>query len=468
MTRRYMALLSALCLLSTGVLSKPQRPNIIVVLTDDQGWGDVGFNGCTDIPTPHLDALARSGVIFSQGYASHPYCSPSRAGLLTGRYQQRFGHECNLPYDLDIEDTTVGLPLTETLLPEVFQDHGYATCAIGKWHLGDNPRYWPNERGFDHWFGFAGGGLSFWGDIGKKDPRKGVVRNGRIIPKKELSYLTDDFTAEAVSFINDHKDKPFFMYLAYNAPHAPIHATRQYLAQTDHIEDGARSAYAAMVVGVDSGVGRIQMTLGELGLLHNTLIFFYSDNGGHMLGASNHPYRGHKGMLFEGGIRVPFFMTWLAELPGGQTYRPPITALDIFPTALAAAGIAAPQDLALDGTNLLPYVTGVQREAPHDTLYWRYSGGKGYAVRHGQYKLVRSEYKQRVLLFDMMHDPLEQHDLAAALPTKVRDLQSLYDLWAQQTVAPKWQDPHLANVHKEEDKRKAARAAASRGERQGD
>lgn len=442
------------------------RPNVIIILTDDQGWGDVGFNGCTDIPTPHLDSLARSGVIFSQGYASHPYCSPSRAGLLTGRYQQRFGHECNLPYDLDIEDASVGLPLTETLLPQVFKEHGYATCAIGKWHLGDNPRYWPNERGFDHWFGFAGGGLSFWGDIGKKDPRKGVVRNGRIIPKKELSYLTDDFTDEALAYIKDHQAKPFFMYLAYNAPHAPIHATRQYLAATDHIEDGARSAYAAMVVGIDAGVGRIKATLGDLGLLHNTLIFYYSDNGGHLHGASSHPYRGHKGMLFEGGIRVPFFMSWPARLQGGQTYRQPITALDIFPTALAAAGITIPSSLALDGADLLPYVTGRKRAVPHDTLYWRYSGGKGYAVRHGQYKLVRSEYKRRVLLFDMVHDPLEQHDLAAPLPAKVRELQALYELWVEQMVAPKWEDPHLANVHKEEDKRQAQRAAACRGERQ--
>ena len=465
MTRRYRDILLVLCLWSSAVLANPQRPNVIIILTDDQGWADVGFNGGKDIPTPNLDALARSGVIFSQGYASHPYCSPSRAGLLTGRYQQRFGHECNLPYDLDMEDKTVGLPLTETLLPEVFQGHGYATCAIGKWHLGDNPRYWPNERGFDHWFGFAGGGLSFWGDIGKKDPRKGVVRNGRIVPKQELSYLTDDFTDEAVSFIKDHQAKPFFMYLAYNAPHAPIHATRQYLAKTDHIEDGPRSAYAAMVVGVDTGVGRIKATLEDLDLLHNTLIFFYSDNGGHSLGASNYPYRGHKGMLFEGGIRVPFFMTWPASLRRRQTFLPPITALDIFPTALAAAGIAVPPKLALDGTNLLPYIRGEKFDVPHKTLYWRYSGGKGYAVRRGSLKLVRSEYQQRVLLFDMVNDPLEQHDLAAARPTAVRDLQSLYWRWAQQMVAPKWEDPHLANVHKEEDKRQAARDAACRGEK---
>ncbi|MFC1764689.1 sulfatase-like hydrolase/transferase [Planctomycetota bacterium] len=384
---------------------------------------------------------------------------------MTGRYQQRFGHECNLPYDLKLEDTTVGLPLSETLLPEVFKKHGYATCAIGKWHLGDNSRYWPNERGFDHWFGFAGGGLSFWGDLGKKPALLGVVRNGDIVPKQELTYLTDDFTNEAVNFIKDHREQPFFMYLAYNAPHAPIHATREYLAHTDHIEDGPRSAYAAMVVGVDVGVGKLKATLKDMGLLKNTLIFFYSDNGGHLHGASSQPYRGHKGMLFEGGIRVPFCVSWPAVIPGGQTFTQPIIALDIFPTVLAAAGIKIPQSLDLDGTDLLPYVTSQHQLSPHDSLYWRYSGGKGYAVRHGQYKLVRSEYKQRVLLFDLKHDPLEHHDLADAMPEKVKELQTLYHCWSQETVAPKWDDPHIENVHKEEANRQAARSAASRGEK---
>lgn len=443
-----------------------KSPNIIIILTDDQGWGDVGFNGCTDIPTPHLDSLARSGVIFSQGYASHSYCSPSRAGLMTGRYQQRFGHECNLPYDLDLEDTTIGLPLSETLLSQVLKEHGYATCAIGKWHLGDNPHYWPTARGFDHWFGFSGGGLSYWGDTGKKPPILGVLRNGKIVPKKELTYLTDDFTNEAVRFIKDHRDKPFFMYLAYNTPHAPIHATRAYLARTDHIEDGARSAYAAMIVGLDEGVGKIKSTLDKLGLSHNTLIFFYSDNGGHLHGANSQPFRGHKGQLFEGGIRVPFFVTWPARITGGQTFTKPIIALDIFPTALAAAGIQSPSSLQLDGIDLLPYMTGQARHTPHETLYWRYSGGKGYAVRHGQYKLVRSEYKQRALLFDMIHDPYEHHDLASALPDKVTELQRLYARWSKQIVPPKWNDPHIENVHKEEKKRNAAREAACRGERQ--
>lgn len=446
-------------------LHAADKPNIIVILTDDQGWGDVGFNGCTDIPTPHLDSLARSGVVFSQGYASHPYCSPSRAGLLTGRYQQRFGHECNLPYDLDLEDTTLGLPLSETLLPQVLKENGYATCAIGKWHLGDNPRYWPTERGFDHWFGFSGGGMSYWGATGKKPPILGVLRNGKIVPKQELNYLTDDFTQEAVRFIKDYQDRPFFMYLAYNTPHGPIQATRAYLDRTEHIEDGARSAYAAMVVGLDDGVGKVKATLDELGLAHNTLIFFYSDNGGHLHGARSLPYRGHKGMLFEGGIRVPFFMTWPARITGGQTFTQPIIALDIFPTALAAAGMPNPHSTNLDGKNLLPHVTGLARQAPHSTLYWRYSGGKGYAVRQGQYKLVRSEYKQRVLLFDMVHDPLEQHDLATAMPEKVRELQALYERWAQQTVPPKWSDPHIENVHKEELKRQALRDAACRGEK---
>ena len=443
-----------------------KKPNIIVIVSDDQGWGDVGFNGCKEIPTRNLDALAKSGVVFESGYASHPYCSPSRAGLLTGRYQQRFGHECN-PGSINKEEKTDGLPLSETFLSNVLQDNGYRTSAIGKWHLGDERKFWPTERGFDEWFGFSGGGLSYWG-TGKKNPLQGVLRNGSVVPKSELSYLTDDFSTEAVQFVERNKDQPFFLYLAYNAPHAPDHATREHLKKTEHIEYGGRAVYGAMVAAMDEGIGRVTSKLKELNLDDNTLIFFFSDNGGRATHALNFPFRGHKGMLFEGGIRVPFCVSWPSVIKGGERFQRPISSLDIFPTALAAAGIETAKDLKLDGVNLIPYLNRKKSERPHQTLYWRYACGNdsfGYAVRDGDQKLVFSKYKNKHLLFDLEKDPWERDDLAERFPATVKRLTSLHENWSAELMSPKWLDPHGPNVRKEASKRQAAVDAASKGQK---
>lgn len=449
-----------------GAAGREHRPpNIIIILTDDQGWGDVSFNGSTDLPTPNLDELARSGVIFTQGYASHPYCSPSRAGLLTGRYQQRFGHECNMPYDLKFENKEVGLPLSETLISNVLHDNGYKTAAIGKWHLGDNPVYWPIARGFDEWYGFYGGGHNYWGTLRGKPAHTGILRNGKPVPLKEQSYLTDDFTEETLKFMRKNADQPFFIYLAYNAPHAPLQATREYLNQIDYIEDGQRAVYAAMVRAIDHGVGRIKKELEKQGLLDDTLIFFYSDNGGHGMGSDQGPFRGKKGMLFEGGIRVPFFITWPKRITGGRIYEYPIIGLDVFPTALAAAGIEVPPDLEIDGKNLFPYLDGSKSGRPHEVLFWRYSGGAGYAVRKGDFKLVKEEVRQGLFLFDLKNDPYEMNDLAAAMPAKVDELQKLYEEWDEGMVPPKWDDPHLPNVRKTRQERQEWIKKASAGER---
>ncbi|MBI5693773.1 MAG: sulfatase [Verrucomicrobia bacterium] len=440
----------------------PGRPNVIVILADDLGWSDVGFNGCREIPTPNLDALARSGVRFTSGYASHPYCSPSRAGLLTGRYQQRFGHECN-PDGSDSE----GLPLTETLLPAVLRAQGYRTAAIGKWHLGDASRFWPTERGFDYWFGFSGGGMSYWGDANPRKTAAGVRRNGVPVPKSELIHLTDDFSREAADFIGRVGTDPFFLYLAYNAPHAPDQATRAHLQRTEHIEYGGRAVYGAMVAAMDAGIGRVLRRLEELKLRERTLVFFYSDNGGRAEHAVNFPLRGHKGMLFEGGIRVPFCVAWPQRIPGGRTIDTPITGLDVFPTVLAAAGIAPPGKLTLDGVNLLPHLGAQPLPLPPRTLVWRYATAPnefGHAVREGRWKLVSSRYKNRQFLFDLEADAGEQHDLAEANPAVVRRLTEAYEAWSRDMVAPQWLDPHGANVRKEEAARQAMVDAASRGE----
>ncbi len=436
-------------------------PNLIIILTDDQGWGDVGFNGCTDIRTPHLDALAASGVVFSQGYVSHPYCSPSRAGLLTGKYQQQFGHENNPGYPEFEDQTPDGLPLNETLLSDILKENGYATAAIGKWHLGDSPEYWPTERGFDHWYGFSGGGNNYWGV--SREPIRGVLHNGNPVPQNELTYLTDDFTEASLDFIQDKADTPFLLYLAYNAPHAPIQAPKAYLSTTEYMEDGARSAYAAMIVAVDEGVGKIRAELERLEILENTLIVFLSDNGGHNIGSSCGPYRGWKGMLFEGGIRVPFCLSWPLQLQPMGTYHQSVSALDIVPTFLSAAGIK-PDYGDLDGVNLLPYLREEVSGPPHKEMYWRYSNGAGYAVRQGNYKLV-SQHLKPLSLFNLEVDPYEQKNLAESNAGKVRELQELYETWNKKNVTPLWEDPHLENVAKQEKARQDAVERASAGER---
>ncbi|SMP43770.1 Arylsulfatase A [Neorhodopirellula lusitana] len=442
------------------------RPNVILIVSDDQGYSDVGFNGCCEIPTPRLDALAASGVAFDAGYASHPYCSPSRAGLLTGRYQQRFGHECN-PGIVD-SDEPAGLPLDQTLMSDLFHENGYRTAAIGKWHLGDEELFWPTNRGFDEWFGFSGGGYSYWGTPKPGMPYAGVLRDGKPVPVEELSHLTDDFSTEAVRFIEDNQDSPFFLYLAYNAPHAPDHATREHLAMVEHIEYGGRAVYGAMVAGMDAGIGRVHDKLKELEIDDNTLIFFFSDNGGRVSHARNLPLRGHKGMLFEGGVRVPFCVSWPGHVPAGKRYRQPVSSLDIMPTVLAAAGIQAKPELELDGVDLLPFLSGTNRSTPHERLFWRYAMGDGeygFAVREGNLKLVQSAYKNRTLLFDLSEDVGERVDLAQQQPETVERLSLLIRDWDAGNIKPIWLDPHGANVHKEEAAREKAINAASRGQK---
>ena len=441
------------------------KPNIILIVSDDQGWSDVGFNGCTDIPTPNLDRLAESGVIFTSGYAPHSYCSPSRAGILTGRYQQRFGHECNPGY-LEYEDEIAdGLPLTETLMSSIYQDAGYRTAAIGKWHLGDAKQFWPINRGFDYWYGFSGGGMSYWGKPNnKRGPVSGVLENGDIVPLDQLSHLTDDFSKKAVEYIHKNGERPFFMYLAYNAPHAPDHATEEHLKATEHVEYGGRAVYGAMVSAMDKGIGEVITALDEEGVKENTIIIFLSDNGGRAEHANNFPYRGHKGMLFEGGIRVPFCMSWPERINSGQIITQAVTGLDILPTLMSATDIEYDYNLKLDGVNLLPLLEGEDKELNRQ-LFWRYSGGKGWVSREGKYKLIHSHYKQKTMLFDLDEDPFEHHDIADQHHDVVANLIQAYKQWDGQLIKPLWEDPHIQNVEKEEKKLQDARKKARAGER---
>lgn len=420
----------------------------------------MGFNGGTDIPTPNLDRLASQGTVFSNGYVSHPYCSPSRAGLLTGRYQARFGHDCNMPYHGN-NDETVGTPLSEVMISEALREQGYRTAAIGKWHVGDHPDLWPTAQGFDHWFGFPGGSMNYWGN--PTDKLRTIYRNGMPVDQSEFTYLTDDFTNEAISFITaDASKAPFFIYLAYNAPHAPDHAPAKYLEQTQHIEYGGRSVYGAMVNAVDAGVGRIDSTLITNGIKDKTIVVFLSDNGGRGVYADNRPFRGYKGMLFEGGIKVPFFISWPGKLPEGKIYPEIVSSLDLFPTFLKAAGADLANYPLLDGKSLQAYLLGDKKGAPHDKLYWRAVGGWEYAVRDGNYKLYQNARKEEMMLFNLSEDPYEHHDIAVQNPGFVRKMVADYEAWDSKNVAPVWVDPHIEGSMKEESKRNAERRKATK------
>ena len=449
---------SVACMAPHAAPQGGRKPNVIFILADDLGYADVGFQGARDFETPNLDRLAASGVRFTNAYVTHPYCSPSRAAILTGRYQQRFGHEHNPPYRP--EDDSIGTPVDEVFLSQTMRDAGYRTAAIGKWHLGDAKRFLPQSRGFDEFFGFSGGGFNYYGVGGRGERATHIIRNGETVPPAQISYLTDDFTDEAVSFINRNRERPFFLYLAYNAVHAPDQAPQKYIDRASHIEFGQRSVYAAMAIAMDDGVGRVIEALEKTGLRENTLVCFLSDNGGRRDIADNFPLRGHKGLLFEGGVRVPFVMSWPGRLPKETKYDHPVSSLDLFPTAASIAGASTAKSKPLDGINLIPFLTGQNRSAPHESLYWREIGGQGYAVRHGRYKLVKPAAVDHEFLFDLDDDPYERRDLSAAKPAVVTELRELYTRWNKTNVAPLWTDEHAENVKKERESVLAPRLKA--------
>ncbi len=411
------------------------RPNVVVIVADDLGYMDLGVQGCQDVPTPNIDSIARSGVRFTDGYVSCPVCSPTRAGLNTGRYQQRFGHEFN-PGPAAQAEAVFGLPLTETTLANRMKSLGYATGMVGKWHLGYRPELHPLRRGFDEFFGFLGGAHSYVNALA--DKANPILRGTEAVDEKE--YLTDAFTREALAFLDRRRKEPFFLYLTYNAVHGPMEPVEKYTSRFPGIADPRRRTFAGMLSALDTGVGAVLKTLQDNGLAENTLIFFVSDNGGPTPGntSRNAPLRGFKGQVLEGGIRVPFMMQWKARVPAGVVYRRPVIALDIVPTAVAAAGGKIPADAALDGVSLLPFVTGKNQAAPHEALYWRF--GQPAAIRKGDFKLVRQE-QETWQLHNLAEDIGEAKDLAAANPAKAKELQAAWDAWNAQLMAPRWGRP---------------------------
>jgi len=331
--------LSFLCLVHPAAEAQRRRPNILVIVTDDMGYADIGVHGSKDIPTPNIDALAKVGIRFTDAYVSGPYCSPTRAGLLTGRYPQRFGHEFNLGMSPDFND--FGLPLSETTMANRLKAVGYRTALIGKWHLGMGDKFHPMSRGFDEFFGFQGHSHSY---LDTEAASHNPLLDGLKIVA-ETAYLTDAFADRAVDFIKRPKSQPFFLYLAFNAVHTPMQATDKYLARFPHIADKQRRTYAAMLSAMDDGIGKALAALRAEGLEEDTLIFFFNDNGGPTMsgttinGSSNAPLRGSKRQTWEGGIRVAFIIRWKGHLAEGKTDARPIIQLDVLPTALAAARI---------------------------------------------------------------------------------------------------------------------------------
>jgi arylsulfatase A-like enzyme len=419
-----------------------RKPNIIVVLADDLGYTDLGVQGAADIATPHIDALARGGVRCTSGYVSAPYCSPTRAGLLTGRYQQRFGHEFN-PMLLRNGGQGQGLPLEQRTLADYLGAAGYVTGLVGKWHLGEEDAYQPQSRGFAEFFGFLTGQHSY---VEAEDKTAGPILRGKAKVGLE-GYLTDVFAREAVAFVDRHKERPFFLYLAFNAVHTPLQAPEATLKEFAGERDPTRRTYLAMLRKLDDAVGLLMARLRELGLEEDTLIFFLSDNGGPTTkfaanGSRNFPLRGSKGDTWEGGIRVPFFVHWKGRLPAATLHPHPVIALDIVPTALAAAGVATAQGL--DGVNLLPQLQAMAQAPPPRALYWRF--GTQMAIRQGDWVLVRpslgkGEYEMiapQPMLYDVLKDIKQENDLANAQPERVREMQLAWDRWNSQLAAPRW------------------------------
>jgi len=428
-----MAFLAA-CLGPLSVAAAP--PNILVILADDMGYHDASLHGNTNFPTPHIDALAAGGVRFTSGYVSAPICSPTRAGIMTGRYQQRFGHESNPP-----TATTRGLSTNEVTFASIMKNAGYATGCVGKWHLGSASEFYATVRGFDSFFGFLGAGRSYF-PIAIPTSLEVISSNG--VTQPETGYTTDRFGQAATNFIAQHANEPWFLYLPFNAVHSPLDPDPARVARLASYTYSStdRKSQAAVTLALDDNVGLVLDTLDALNLATNTLVFFINDNGGDPDWPSdNSPLRDAKTTTYEGGIRVAWVMRWPAQIPPGQVLTNPVISLDVLPTALAAAGVPVPTNHPLDGVNLLPLVTGQTNALPRDTLYWR-SWGRTFgqsAVRRGDWKLHINNTNAFAQLFHLNPDGTgEYNNLSTNNPAKLLELMAAFAQWEARTLEPLW------------------------------
>ena len=438
-----------------GCTAQDERPNILFVLCDDLGYNDVGFNGSTDIITPELDKLANEGIMFTSAYVAHPFCGPSRASILTGRYPQEMGTAFNLHSNSSMNDAdNMGIPTEETYMSKVLQDAGYYTSAFGKWHLGSAPKFHPNTRGFDNYYGFLGGGHNYFPEkyqkeyqnqlkAGRKEIRDYILpleHNGKEV--KETEYITDALTREAINDIElaaTNKD-PFFMYLAYNAPHVPLEAKAEDLKIFANIKDKDRRTYAAMVYAVDRGVGKIVEKLKETNQYDNTLIVFLSDNGGNFdHGANNYPLKGSKGDAWEGGYRVPMFFHYPKKLGKGLKFDFPVSSLDLYPTFSNLANAKIPKDKKLDGKDIMEAVKNNTEPHKEDMIYClRYRHGfSDVGARLGDWKITRMG-NEPWRLTNITEDIGEKKNMAGRYPERLKKMITETQKWTEGFAQPLW------------------------------
>lgn len=426
-------------------LSASGRPSVVLILMDDLGYGDIGSYGVKDARTPNLDRLAREGVHLTDAYANAANCSPTRAGLITGQYQQRHGIEW--PLGMVAGDSARGLTATGATLPALLKKHGYATGLIGKWHLGFKPEFGPNAHGFAEFFGILSGAVGYYTHR-QGDGTADLYEN--TTPVEVPGYLTDEITRRAVSFVDRHSNQPFFLEVAYNAVHWPFDVPdKPASARHDKpqpAELGApplyqgpnatvpatRGDYVRMLERADRGIGEILAALERRGLTRNTLVIFTSDNGGEWL-SRNAPLSNRKNTLWEGGIRVPFILRWPGHLPANKSSAQVAITMDLTASILAATGATIPTTHKLDGLNLLPSLSG-RSPAVERQLFWRIQRPRDQrAVRSGRWKLLKDG--RNFYLFDVSDDPGERHDLTAAHPELVRKLNAALDAWEKDVAA---------------------------------
>ncbi|MXV51895.1 sulfatase-like hydrolase/transferase [Pedobacter sp. HMF7647] len=460
-----------------------KQPNIIILLADDLGKTDIPLYGNQVVETPNIDKLASEGATFTEAYVTAPICSPSRAGLVTGRYQQRFGYEFQpanrymknrlerfyVNRNIDLQElefktqTSVpdsnainqqGLPEQEITIADLLRKNGYATAVTGKWHLGFSPQFSPIKHGFDYFYGFDEA-FSWYTDTATtiNVHHKGIMdshiwengnsgtsqkqRNGKSISENE--FYTFAIAREATHFIDQNKSKPFLLYVPFNAPHTPFQAIKKDIAkyQAKGVTDLNHAVYYSLISGLDSAVGKIQQKVTDLGLDDNTIFIFLSDNGGatYTHATTNAPLKGGKMSLYEGGINVPFVVKWKGHVAAGTQYKNPVTSLDIFATAAAASHSSLPQR-SYDGVDLIPFLSGAKTGQPHEVLYWR--AGKNKAVRKGDWKLVLNLNDNITALYNLANDKAEKINLAAKNPEKVKELKNDLTDWEKGLKNPLW------------------------------
>ncbi|MGC6457567.1 MAG: sulfatase-like hydrolase/transferase [Akkermansiaceae bacterium] len=423
-------------LLMSSFLSAKKPPNIVLLYSDDAGFADFGFqpNCRPDVKslTPRISSLAKAGARLTNGYMSGCVCSPSRAGMMTGRYQGRFGYDNNLP-----PGTKDGLPLEETFGVKRMQKLGYETALIGKWHLGYPEAFHPNKRGFDWFYGLLQGSRPYF-PMPKPTPHRVIQENGKTT--EEIGYVTDRLGDAACRFIRENKEDPFFLFLSFTAPHGPLQPKEADAKKLSSIEQKRRRNYAGLLVSLDTNVGKVLDTLKSEGLDENTLVIFTNDNGGQtQLGANNFPLKGKKGTLHEGGVRVPWAIRWPGKIKPGTVLDDPVIALDLMPTFVEMAGGKVEKSWKLDGVSLLD---SWQKGKPlaERPLYWRKAGSSGNrAMRLGRWKLFHGRKENTPpALYDLSKDVAEEKDLAASEPTQLKKMLALLDKWEGELTEPRW------------------------------